>query len=553
MEEDICLQYLKSKSKIQDEKDLPNVLSLLTQSDSDPNFANCKWIIDSFSEGHFRLEDIQRVKDDLIKFQTLFGVRRPFPNKGYRELKVMNREKEEKEEKKLTAKTTNKSKQLSTISFNDCKGYFKNVKNTLPDEYKNLSSNELEQFYQRIEDSNPTSDFNNCIWIVEEIKKGNIEDQDLPEVKKYLTSYFSKYNLSLPNFYPQFPAMNNYQLVKDAIDGKVDLFSASDLGILLSPKTEKVSCYYGVNTRWCTANEKNNMFDHYNKLGTIYTWFDKVLKDKYQLHFEESQFKDRDDNSVNLTIANKLFHNPVLHSIFDEYFTKQPKYAYLFITDELNLQRWPDVEPYIMKNPRYAYFYARNILQKRWPEAEPYIMKDAKIALSYAKDILKKSSWPEAEKGILMDPGFAYLYAKNQLGLSGKELEKYILNNPEFAYLYAKEVMKDKWPAGEYLIMKSPKYAYLYAKDILKNRWIEAENNILNDPESAYLYAKDLIKDRVPEAESKIMKIPRYAYLYAKEVIKGKWPEAEPYILTDSQQKYLYNGFLYRLGLEPIK
>jgi hypothetical protein len=42
MEEDICLQYLKSKSKIEDEKDLPNVLSLLTQADPDPKFANCK-------------------------------------------------------------------------------------------------------------------------------------------------------------------------------------------------------------------------------------------------------------------------------------------------------------------------------------------------------------------------------------------------------------------------------------------------------------------------------------------------------------------------------
>ena len=36
MEEDICIQYLSSKSKIQDEKDLPKVLSLLAQADPDP-------------------------------------------------------------------------------------------------------------------------------------------------------------------------------------------------------------------------------------------------------------------------------------------------------------------------------------------------------------------------------------------------------------------------------------------------------------------------------------------------------------------------------------
>ena len=124
MEEDICLQYLRSKSKIQDQKDLPKIVSLLAQADPDPNFNNCIWIIDSFSKKHFLLEDVERVKDDLIKFQTLFGVRRHFPEEGYKELKKMNREREEKKEKKLTAKTTAKTKTSTIITFDDCKSYF---------------------------------------------------------------------------------------------------------------------------------------------------------------------------------------------------------------------------------------------------------------------------------------------------------------------------------------------------------------------------------------------------------------------------------------------
>jgi hypothetical protein len=65
-------------------------------------------------------------------------------------------------------------------------------------------------------------DFQNCIWIVEEIKKGNIREEDLDEVRKYLGKYFKR-GLPLPNFYPNFPVMSNYQLVKDTVDKNVDL------------------------------------------------------------------------------------------------------------------------------------------------------------------------------------------------------------------------------------------------------------------------------------------------------------------------------------------
>ncbi len=38
--------------------------------------------------------------------------------------------------------------------------------------------------------------------------------------------------------------------------------------------------------------------------------------------------------------------------------------------------RWLEAEPYIMKDPEWAYWYARDIIKGRWPEAEPYIMTD---------------------------------------------------------------------------------------------------------------------------------------------------------------------------------
>jgi hypothetical protein len=503
MEEDICLQYLRSKSKIQDEKDLPKIVSLLAQADPDPNFSNCIWIIDSFSEGHFLLEDVERVKDDLIKFQTLFGVRSTLPMKGYKELKKINRKREEKEEKKLTAKTTAKTKTSTIITFDDCKSYFKNVKKTLPEEYKSLPPIQLEAFYQRIQDANPTSNFNNCIWIVEEIKRGNIKDEDLPEVNKYLSSYFSKTNLPLPNFYPQFPAMNNYQLVKDAVDGNVDLISASDLGILLSPKTEKVSCYYGVNTRWCTANEKNNLFKHYNKTGTIYTWFDKVLKDKYQFHFEEVQLMDRDDNPLTKERLKEFREHPILKPIFEqgiEIIKKNPESIYKFARDFIG-GRWPEGEQIMLESEEdrnlvnILYQYAKKIIKGRWREAEPILMKDPQYAITYAFETIQ-GRWPEAEPFIMKDPENAVAYAFDVIDGRWPEAEPFIMKDPEYAYKYARDVIDGRWPEAEPFIMKDPEYAYKYARDVIRGRWPEAEPFIMKDPDYAYKYARDFIRGR---------------------------------------------------------
>lgn len=58
--------------------------------------------------------------------------------------------------------------------------------------------------------------------------------------------------------------------------------------------------------------------------------------------------------------------------------------------------RWPEAEPFIMKDPVYACDYAYDVLKKRWPEAEPFIMKSPLDAYVYARDVIQ-DRWPEAE------------------------------------------------------------------------------------------------------------------------------------------------------------
>jgi len=57
-------------------------------------------------------------------------------------------------------------------------------------------------------------------------------------------------------------------------------------------------------------------------------------------------------------------------------------FAYDIIHD-----RWPEAEPYIMQDPRWAYMYALNVIRDRWPEAESYIMLDVYYACAYVYTI----------------------------------------------------------------------------------------------------------------------------------------------------------------------
>jgi len=121
-----------------------------------------------------------------------------------------------------------------------------------------------------------------------------------------------------------------------------------------------------------------------------------------------------------------LHTNPEQLHGFDIAPYKLPKLAYELAKKNPELR--PKLEPAIMKDPRYAYWYARDILKRPWPEAEPYIMKDPEYACYYARDVLKRR-WPEAEPYIMKDPMQAYWYADIVLNDRWPEAEPYIMKD----------------------------------------------------------------------------------------------------------------------------
>lgn len=72
--------------------------------------------------------------------------------------------------------------------------------------------------------------------------------------------------------------------------------------IILVPKTEAASRYWGKGTNWCTAaDSESNMFNYYNKQGPLYILISKSNPyEKYQFHFPSRQFMDAGNSPINV-------------------------------------------------------------------------------------------------------------------------------------------------------------------------------------------------------------------------------------------------------------
>jgi len=97
------------------------------------------------------------------------------------------------------------------------------------------------------------------------------------------------------------------------------------------PTSEIGSKFYGRNTKWCTAADKNNMFCHYNEKGKFYIIQNQDNPtDKYQYHPNDMQFKNSHDHPVSAGEVRLLFQDKQLKAWFKQVTAEaihQDKYA----------------------------------------------------------------------------------------------------------------------------------------------------------------------------------------------------------------------------------
>lgn len=103
----------------------------------------------------------------------------------------------------------------------------------------------------------------------------------------------------------------------------------------------------------------------------------------------------------------------------------------------------PVLEPFILQEPKTAYFYAKQILKKPWEVAEDTIVESPEYAYLYAKNVLKRR-WQKAEEKML-----ALAEDSDMFGTYGRQRAR------ETLALYAKHVIKGRWKEAESFIAQS--------------------------------------------------------------------------------------------------
>lgn len=94
------------------------------------------------------------------------------------------------------------------------------------------------------------------------------------------------------------------------------VYDGADYRVLI-PKTVEASCYFGINTKWCTAATSSyNMYNEYSKNGPLYIVLDKKANKRWQFSFENRQFMDERNAPIN--IDSFISEHPKVAEIFDK-------------------------------------------------------------------------------------------------------------------------------------------------------------------------------------------------------------------------------------------
>lgn len=229
----------------------------------------------------------------------------------------------------------------------------------LSDIYQKYYANKLEEdiFYQLIKldpsynQDNPNKMGKYGKWIINLYLNKNLKLEDLYKVTDYL-KYFIKYYNRIPNkdinIYKTLPdlydAISEFKEAEEngediatsksdeirRIKSESEVFYEDSKWLVIIPRSQEASCYYGKGTQWCTAAERsNNMFDKYASEGDLYINIDKETGRKYQFHFESSSFMDERDYEIITPIAKRI---GLTETLVEEYYRHYGGLALIYLT-----------------------------------------------------------------------------------------------------------------------------------------------------------------------------------------------------------------------------
>lgn len=189
----------------------------------------------------------------------------------------------------------------------------------------------IEKFITKVEDVDPTENNKYFKWIVHTYIKGGINlIEDMNKLKNTIlvdeepTPLLLAYHNLKHKLEPAHRDINNFRELADFIDlvnslegAKTEKFISqehsdemhkqakivldTDVYKVVCPLTEAASCFFGVNTQWCTAGRENNEFSSYSsEKNPLYIILHKPTNTRWQFHWPSEQFMDERDQPINL-------------------------------------------------------------------------------------------------------------------------------------------------------------------------------------------------------------------------------------------------------------
>lgn len=185
---------------------------------------------------------------------------------------------------------------------------------------------DLKKFLEAVGKADPTLNGAYMQWIASRIIKSPEQNraEDLKRVKTDLTKFEevkSKLEKRDLNQYKSFAdlfgviapflkpkketaaekrAREKLEKVENMKSNEIESVYNGPEGWIKIPKTRAAACFLGQNTRWCTASNKNSMFDHYNTTDRLFVIYDKSSRQRSQLHINSGQFADEADRNKTL-------------------------------------------------------------------------------------------------------------------------------------------------------------------------------------------------------------------------------------------------------------
>jgi hypothetical protein len=175
---------------------------------------------------------------------------------------------------------------------------------------------------KQLTQADPSDGYDFINFIVRMYCASQFKIEDLPKIREELT-LFAKVKNKLQN-----KDINSYQSLDqlydatDALKGEADQVSGKaevkavkanakkvidtpNFKVII-PETHEAACFYGANTKWCTASKDDpDTFENYAKDGPLYVIIAKNPKSgkdvKYQMHYESDQFMNERDQQVKKT------------------------------------------------------------------------------------------------------------------------------------------------------------------------------------------------------------------------------------------------------------